>query len=544
MDLRELWRITRTVFKEISFQSIFSLRVGSALPQRGRSSIDRLVKNAQINIFISKLLTTLFIGVFGFVVFAPMMGISAPVSKPKEIMIAGAITAFLASVLFLIVVLGLQVSTSFISSKISDVLSPLPLSKQDVSKIVFLCFIRIFDIPLIAGAVVLLTVYFLIGGSLLGGLISLAAIVVTEIFAITLTIGLARFFYSRVAGGGGRSKLKTLLRLVFMLVWILPTIGTYFVVNFAEYIVQYFGSITQSLSAFSGTIGLVYPFSYGFLVALTTLGTTDYASLAPSLVASLCYLGLGAYALRWLTRTIRKIGTGGVATGRRETVTDTIIRPQTPWLGIIRKDLRIASRSPSFASLFLLPTIQTAILAVTFSQLSDSGLPVTLGVLTGTSMVILLLPTTMFSMEGLASAYTRSLPLEKKTLIFAKTALSMLIYTISIMALFVIALYLGRDFSTVLGFGAIYAFSIAAACMLELTILVRKYWKDGFAMGNLYTRLSTFILVLIPGYITAWISVAFAFIVFFFAPELVPIAFFGVALVEFVVMMAAVLHLK
>jgi hypothetical protein len=544
VDLRELWRITRIVFKEVSFQSIFSLRMGSALPQRGRTSIDQLVRNAQMNILISKLLTTLFVAAFGFAVFVPMMGLSTPANQSRDVMIAGAITAFLASVLFLIVVLGLQVSTSFISSKISDVLSPLPLSKQDVSKIVFLCFVRIFDIPLIAGIVVLLTVYFLVGGSLLGGLVSLVAVVVTEIFAITLTIGLARFFYSRVAGGGGRSKLKILLRLVFMLVWILPTVGTYFVVNFAEYIVQYFGSMTESLSAFSGAIGLVYPFSYGLLVAFATLGTPDYTSLGLSLAASLGYLALGAYAFRWLIRTIRKVGTGGVAAGRRETVTDTIIRPQIPWLGIIRKDLRIASRSPSFASLFFLPMIQTAILAVTFSQLSNSGLPLTLGVLTGTSMVILLLPTTMFSMEGLASAYTRSLPLKKKTLILAKTALSTLIYAISLVALFIIALYLGRDFTTVLGFGVIYAFSIAAACMLELIILVRKYWKDGFAMGNLYTRLSTFILVLIPAYIMAWTSIGSAFIVFFFAPDLVPIAFLAIALVEFAAMAAIVLRLK
>src|SRR5208337_1435843 len=150
---------------------------------------------------ISKLVTTVFIAIFGFTVFLPMTGFiaSSTPSAPRDVTIIGSVTAYLAVVLFLIIFMGLQVSTGFVSSKMSDVLGAFPLTKQDISSILFVCFLRMFDIPLIAAAAVLLSAYFLVGGSLLGGLLLLMATVITEIFALALIIGSAKFFYSRVA---------------------------------------------------------------------------------------------------------------------------------------------------------------------------------------------------------------------------------------------------------------------------------------------------------------------------------------------------------
>lgn len=544
MNFREIWHITGTVYREVSFQSIFSLRAGSTLPQKGRGSIEQLVKSAQINIIISKILTAVFVGTFGFITFLPLMEQTFYTGPPKDLALVGSVSAFLASVLFLIVFMGLQVTTSFVSSKIADTLSPLPLSKRDISSIIFLCFVRIFDAPLAVAAITLVTVYFLVGGSILGGLVSFAAVIATECFALTFTVGLARFFYARVTAGGGRSKLKTLMRFVFMLVWILPTLGAYLLVNFATYIVESFAVFTQSLSSFSNLVVLAYPFSYGFLVSFTTFGVNDYLVLGGSVAASIGYLFAAFFSLRWLTRTIRTIGSGGIASTQREKVKDTIIHPQIPWLGIIRKDLRIASRAPSYASLFFLPIIQTAILAVTFSSIGDAGPALSFGILTGASMMVLLLPTTMFSIEGLGSAYTRSLPLKKNTLITAKATLSTLVYAVSLVALFLVALYLGRDFTYILIFGGIYAMSIAAASMLELVILSRKYWKEGMAMGNLYSRLSTFILILLPGYVVAWIPIIAAFTAYATAPTLVEVVFPSVVMIEFLIMTIVVLREK
>ena len=538
MKLREIWKISSIVYKEISFQSIFSLRVGSSLPQRGRTDIKRLVANARTSTLISKLVTTFFIAIFAFTVFLPMSSLvpSSTSSAPRDVTIIGSVTAFLAVVLFLIVFMGLQVSTGFVSSKMSDVLGAFPLTKQEISSILFVCFLRMFDIPLIAAAMVFLAAYFLVGGSLLGGLLLLLATAITEIFALAVTVGSARFFYSRVAGGGGRSRWQTLVRLLFMVVWILPTFGAYLVLSFAGNIVQSLTSLTQSLSSVLHFIVLIYPFSYGFLASyLTFPRVPDYTVLGFSIAASIAYVFVALFCYRWVTQTVRTIGGGGALVRGKGIVKDTQIKPQVPWLGIIRKDLRVASRVPSFASLFLLPAMQTIILSISFSSLSNLTLIVTLSALIGISMITLLLPPTLLSMEGLASAFTRSLPMKKRTLISAKTMLSLVTYLISLVVLFFVAVYLHRDFALILTYGLIHALAVSAGIMLELTLLARKFWKEGFAVGNIYSRITTYILTLIPGFVIVALPIATAFAAILFASNVLPI-FLAVAASEFAVM--------
>jgi len=136
------------------------------MPQGGRRDVKQIVASAKVNTLISKLITTVFIGIFAFIVFLPVIVSDTNPAMPLEIALPGSFSAFLTVVLFLIVFMGLQVSTSFVSSKIVDVLNPLPLSRSEISRIVFLCFIRIFDIPLVAAGVIFLAVYFLIGGTI------------------------------------------------------------------------------------------------------------------------------------------------------------------------------------------------------------------------------------------------------------------------------------------------------------------------------------------------------------------------------------------
>lgn len=493
---------------------------------------------------ISKLVTTVFIAIFGFTVFLPLTGFttSSATPAPRDVTLIGSVTAFLAVVLFLIVFMGLQVSTGFVSSKMNEILGAFPLSKQEISSIMFLCFLRMFDIPLIAAATVFLSAYFLVGGSILGGVLLLVATVITEIFALALTVGSAKFFYSRVAGGGGRSRWQTLVRLFFMIVWILPTFGAYLVINFAGGIVQYFASLTQSFSSILHFLVLIYPFSYGFLVSYLTFPpkVPDYTVLSFSIAASIAYVFVALFCFRWVTRIVRTISGGGTVPTSRGIVKDTRISPQIPWLGIIRKDLRVASRAPSFASLFLLPAMQTIILAVSFSSFTDLGLSVSLGALIGISMITLLLPPTLLSMEGLASAFTRSLPMKKRTLISAKTLLSIVTYLISQLVLFFVAVYLNRDFSIILTYGGIHAFAVSAGIMLELTMLTRKFWKEGFAVGNIYSRLTTYITTLIPGFVVVFLPIIGAFTASLFDANLALTVFLSMALIEFAAMTVVV----
>jgi len=504
------------------------------LPHRAETDIKKLVSNAQINTLISKMLTAIFLGAFGFMISLSIMTPTTPSYSSRELLIAGGVSAYLAIVLFLITIMGLQVSTTLISSKIAETLSAYPLTKNDVSKAILLCFLRIFDVPLITALIMLPLVYYIASGSLTGVFAILFAVCITEIFALALTIGLAKFFNTKIAGGGGRSKWKTFLRFFYMLVWILPSFGIYFVMNFALEILESFASLTQTFSALLQILALLYPFCFGFIAAFAALPQkTDYSLLTLSLASSLAYLAIATHSIKWLTKTVRKIGLTKATSTFKEEVKDTLIKPQPSWLGIIRKDLRAASRSPSYASILLLPVIQTVILAMSFSSFNDAGVNSALGILIGLSITILLLPITMLSIEGIASSYTRSLPLKRKTLITAKTLLTIIMYAISIAILSTIALLLQQDFTFITLYGIIHAFSIAAASMLELTILANKFWKEGFAVGNIYARLSTYLTILIPGVILAMTPITAAITAYIIAKHLTLAMFIGIALSEF-----------
>ncbi|MEM2051029.1 MAG: hypothetical protein QXZ11_07940 [Thermoproteota archaeon] len=67
MNVSELWWLSKKVYREIVFQSFFSLRVGGTLPQAGdaEKSIVQLVRSAEWNFMLNKVIFAIFIGVFG-----------------------------------------------------------------------------------------------------------------------------------------------------------------------------------------------------------------------------------------------------------------------------------------------------------------------------------------------------------------------------------------------------------------------------------------------------------------------------------------------
>ncbi|MEM0313850.1 MAG: hypothetical protein QXQ41_04815, partial [Candidatus Bathyarchaeia archaeon] len=330
---------------------------------------------------------------------------------------------------------------------------------------------------------------------------------------------------------------------IFLIVWILPTLGVYLVINLAGQIASAFASIAQTLQA-ANYIALIYPFSFSLLMLNFTFpGRLNHLTIVLSAAASIGYVILGAYCLMQIGTSIRRVVSEAEEKAAvQDQILEVNIQPTGSWLGIIRKDLRIASRSPAYASLFLLPVIQTVVLVFSFLSISYIGLNVALGMLFGMSFVSLMLTPTLLAIEGLASSYTRSLPLRRRTMIVAKAVVTTLTYAMSLFVLLLAAVFLRKDFSLILTFGAAHIFSVAAAGMLVLLIFIKKLWKEGFAMGNVYARLGTFLRILLPGVLMALAPIVAASIALFLAPAPVFTVFFTIAFLEFVIMAIAVLR--
>lgn len=543
----ENWKISGTVYREICFQSVFSLRSGAVMPRMDSVRIEKLATQTRTSMIVNKILVTVFIIVLGAMPLGYWQIFGQDLKTPQEMAAVSSITVYLVSLLCLLIMLGLQVSTSLMSTKAFEVLAALPVSRKKVSRIALFAFIRTFDIPLATALIVFPAVYTFLTGSALGCLTALFAVALTEAFALALTLFLARFFYSKIAASGGTSKYQTIMRFIYMILWILPTFGIYFIMNFATEIMRFFASsLTQISLTQTRLLAALYPFSLGFLISSATfLQKIDAVIALVSGFSCLGYLALAFLGLRYTGATLRRVCTGTVITALKGVVKDTYIHPKHALLGIIGKDLRLASRSPSYASILVLPAIETVIIIFSFSRANIDLNNVTFfGFLTGVSFLALLVAPMLFSTETLASAYLRSLPLKKKTVLAAKTFLTVMIYLSSIIVLSLVALYLNKDFASIIAYGFVHALSVAAAGIVELLLLMRKFWKGATAMSNIYANIYTFAIVLIPGAVICMMPIMVGMITQILNPRLTLPFYLASALTELTIALGFYYKLK
>ncbi|MEM1588980.1 MAG: hypothetical protein QXZ68_02895 [Candidatus Bathyarchaeia archaeon] len=208
--------------------------------------IGKVARQIEMNMLISKILVTIFVFVLAIMPLGYWSYFVMELKLAEELAVAGCVSVFLASLFFLLVMLGLQATTSLVATKAFEILGSLPVSRGDVSKIALLSFLRVFDIPLMVAFIVFPTTFSIVMHSVSGAFAALFAVVLTEIFALALTIGLSKLFYSRIVGGEGGSKYRIVMRFIYMLIWVLPSFGIYLVMNFATQILQALAySLTQ-----------------------------------------------------------------------------------------------------------------------------------------------------------------------------------------------------------------------------------------------------------------------------------------------------------
>ncbi|MBO3800025.1 MAG: hypothetical protein FGF52_03075 [Candidatus Brockarchaeota archaeon] len=505
MNNSELWQLSKKVYREIVFQSVFSFRTGGLLPQSPKDvgkNIESIAKNVEFNVVLNKVMMAFFIGFMsGFTFFSGVL-----FKVDRELAAVCSVSTLLISILFIIVFMGIQVTTSFVSSRVTDILILLPFSRKDVSKILTMCFIRIFDIPLIAAVLIIPVAYGLSYGSISGALMVLWSVIITEVFALTISIALALSFYNKAVRGGGGSKLGILTRFFYMAIWIVPMFLMYMIFGFTTHIAEFVKSIAQSIPY---ALAPLYPFSLGFLASLATFQTYNPNITILSIASSLIYFVLAVYSSKWLMEKIVGIGLGSTAAGARVIAGKVFIKIEEPWLGIVKKDLRIASRSPSYFSMLIMPILQTIILTFSLSSvlrstnLNQSTIPIeyipfSLLIFPAISLLmILILPPMLLSIENVAYSYTGSLPLKRKTVIIAKILLTSIIYFISSLTMILLIAVMRSHLLTVfIVLNGILTLSAIASIIIE-TIFVSKILIQRLSSGNIYFKMIYYVLVAI-----------------------------------------------
>jgi hypothetical protein len=484
--LRELWRISGFVYREVAYQLVYMQRSGSRLPQTEDAS--KLAKDATSYMLMNKVLAAGILSAMG--VFMAFLGV--PVGGGA----AFGFAAFLATLLAYTLFFFLQPMTSFVSVNVAELLAPLPLSKSEASAVALLAFVKLFDVAIVAVAIVVPAAYAVVCRSPLAWPVALLGVAVTSVFALAAAFALAHAFYTKVVRGGGGSAGAALLRTLGMLAWVFAAVLPYLLSNLIAGLAQALAGAEELLRGFPAGLGqLLYPLLFAHLLAFA-IGQAAAPPALPALAAA-GYTAAAYAASKWLVRRVLEVCTGGLPPALA--AGPLALKTTHPWLAVVKKDLRLASRSPTHAFTVFAPIAYGVYLAVTWASEWASAL--------GIATFTLASAIALLSMEALAEQATGSLPLTRRLLVSSKISLAAGVYLLSTGAAAAAAAAGGKPALPLVLLGLAYAPAVAASAII-LSLLAFRVSESSAPPGDLYSRLARNLFPLIAGFLLLLIPAA------------------------------------
>ncbi|HYA70626.1 MAG TPA: hypothetical protein VEH28_04570 [Thermoplasmata archaeon] len=513
MNWRETIRISHVAFAELSLQAVYAFRQGNILPA-GRSKL--LVERARRRVLqsktvISAVLALLALGA-GAIIRQKSLNPEILPTVPTGLFQSAVLTGLYSLDIALLWWTGVQVIPTLISSGVLTVLEPLPIDSRSLHRIAGILYLRLFDLP--AGTILVVTPV-AIGLALgpLAGLASLPGVLVAVVFALALSLLTGRFFLRRVQGsrgGGGRA----FVRWAYLILWLVPAFAMFAFITAAPAFFRALGELaTQGPSTSGALLAAAFPFTFALLPTIVSGGTaaavilSSTGELALGLAVAV-YVSLALWAAVWLSRSVRSLLFLPVQRPADLATASSTLRPMGSARAVLTKDLRIASRTPGYAFLILLPILDAGALGL-LTYVTPTQNPIAaslaLGAVTTAALLATFFGPAFFAIEVLAYSYGRSLPLSNRSILLGKVALIAMMYLVG--AALILGFTLLRFFDPAT-FGAFIVAelpAVVAAAFLELGLLFRWARRKGLAISNLYTGAWFAVLVSIPGLIFAGI---------------------------------------
>ncbi len=477
-------------------------------------TIEKQIQRARSNTRFNKITISVFIGmlaiVFGILVWGTLSGLYGTPTEFRWITVAFTVSMFCLVGFAFLVFWGLMVSTSFISTNAASIGHYLPVSRVDTGKLALLAYIRLLDSQMItiiigfplAYGIVIYLVYGLVIPSILGALACLGAFLISVGLGITIMLILALYFYTRIQTTGG-SRLGSIVRLLFYVLWAVVIMGFSLSFQLLNIIVPLVESLSISLVPFWYLLYFAYPFTMGTFVVLAT-GIPGTPQFWLDFIVVALYGGLTLLGLRWSRNFLRQIGTGVVTTTGPSVIHPVDIKVSRVGIALLRKDLRIATRTPGQAIMFFLPFL--TMLPIFLQFIWEIGVVHVSDVIT-----FIVMPTIMLgffsifflSVEARGMKYTLTLPLPTERILKSKAQL------ITLMALaipvFVIAVSFFKSFTNPISFllAASMVPVVYVSAYISLVLFTRVVGGGrliGFEIGQHITQM------IIVGLFSAFIS--------------------------------------
>ncbi|HTT16181.1 MAG TPA: hypothetical protein VMH49_02315 [Thermoplasmata archaeon] len=512
MGWRDASRIADVAFGEVALQATYALRQGNPVPtEDGRRMVARSRRRVrQSKALIAGLLGLLTLGAALLARAGPMLRANlVPVPLPAGLFRTGVLAGLFGLDVALLWWTGLQALPTLLGSSAITVLEPLPIDRGTLRRAAAIVFFRLFDLP---AATVLVATPLFVGLAFgpLAGIATVPAAVSAVVFALALALLTSRFFVRRIQGsrGGGGG---ALVRWAYLLLWLLPAFGLLALVTasppFFRALAHLAGPATPG---WADALAAVYPIPLALLPAaaaggLPSLGISR-TIVELAVAAGATYALLAALAGRWLYGAVVSVSDVPPAAPAVAPSASFRLWPQTPAWAVLTKDLRLASRTPAYAFLILLPLLDSVALGlVTYAGApgSSAARGVALGAVSAAALLATFFGPAFFALEVIAQSYGRTLPLAPRSMAVGKVALVGAIFLASGGIVLVITAARIPAPALFAAYVAAELPAVLAAGLAELALLFRWSRRRGLAITNLYAGTWHVLLVAVPGVILA-----------------------------------------
>ncbi len=471
LGLRAIWRLAGKISFEVQFHSALEMSQG-AFGQSIEKQIKKARSNSRMNKGMVSIFTLILAATFGFLVWATLSGFLEISPDLQWTTVALTVSVFALMNFGFLTFWGVMQVTSFISSGAASIGLHLPMSRSDAGKLALFGFIRMFDIQIITVVVAFPLAYFVATFSLLGFLFCLGATLVAMALAVTVMLLLAIYFHSKIQSSGG-SRFSTVMRLVFTLFFVLAIMGFSVSLQMLSFILPVIESIAVTLSPYWSWLSFVFPFSFGFVVAQAT-GIPGTPPLWFGAASSLVFAVLGVLGLRWSGGFLTRIGAGAVVETGPTVIRPVSVKVSSVGAAVMRKDLRIAFRTPGQAIMFFLPLLM--MLPWLFQFFEGTG-----AILVTDILLIITTPATMLSffaifflsVEARGMAFTLTLPLKTETILRSKAQLITCMAIVIPVIVFVVSLFRPLTSWVSLALGVTMVPLVYVAAFLSLVLFTR-----------------------------------------------------------------------
>ncbi len=508
MDWRERLRLSNCLYREVTFQAIYALKSGNVFFSGDRKREQEGPAVAQRRVLQSKLtVAVLFMLTFLASAFALRYGREFFPTTLSTLYFDGTIISLVLVVLFSLVwITGLQVALPFVSSQATTALLVLPVTEEDAAWVSFLAFLRLFDAPLLTALIFFPMAVGLALSSVLAGAAVLPGVLATEVLALALSLLTAKFFSRSVSGASGGSLRSLAVRWLYLVLWTIPSLVITIFITFSVQIITALGDWELNAPLALQAVFALFPFPFGLLAAsFATPPVVGGPSNTVTIALALVYFAVVAVSVRWILRAPLALSRITIVSGARRLAGTRLIVTR-PSMAILKKDLRIASRTPAYAFLLLLPLLDAFVLGLFTYLGSPAPILAQRYAFAGVTVAVLLATffgPVFFATEVIGFSLTRTLPLSQRTLILSKTSLIALVYLMAFGVVAVLVASRVNDFPAFVLFAVIELPAVIAAAFLEIGVLLERAKRTGVPIASLYSGAWWTTLVVVPGLVVS-----------------------------------------